>query len=433
MRINHELFGKESLSVLALSIGIVILVSFNVVSYQMLQHEREHMSLVKHSRQIIDAVGEILSAMKDAETGQRGYLLTGDPQYLEPYQTATKYIQSDLEALRGLVQGNAVQQRRSDQLTALIEQKLQELSETIQLRQALAIGAVQTLLHTDRGRHVMDDIRSVAQAMDQEERGFLQLRWDQQQLDAQREHRAVFFGSVTSMCFITLALIMFTREQERHKKVTAHLREMEHAQRAIRESEAVSSQRLTELLLLYDTAPVGLGFVDPDLRFVKVNEALAKINDKPMAEHVGRTVFDVLPEEVAKKVEALLRQTMATGRPLRQVELYGTMPHDPGNEHWWSVTCHPMSNSEGKLLGVHAVIEDITQQKQAQQQIERLNADLGKQIDEHQCAIRQLHVVTAALKEKNEELEQFHDIVVGRELKMIELEKELRKLQGLPK
>jgi PAS domain S-box-containing protein len=432
MRTHHELLGKGSLSILALTIGIVILVGFNVVSYQMLQHEREHMSLVKHSRQIIDAVDEILSAMKDAETGQRGYLLTGDPQYLEPYQTATKYIRSDLEALRGLVQGNPVQQRRSDQLTALIEQKLQELRETIQLRQTHPIGAPQTL-HTDRGKQVMDDIRSVTQAMDQEERGFLQLRWDQQQFYVQREHRAVFFGSVTSMFFITLALIMFTRERERHKKVTAHLREMQQAQRALRESEAISSQRLTELLLLYDTAPVGLGFVDPDVRFVKVNEALAKINGKPMAEHIGRTLFDVLPEKVAKELEALLRQTMATGNPLRQLELCGTMPHDPDKEHWWSVTYHPVSNSDGKLLGVHAVVEDITQRKRAQQQIEGLNADLAKQVDAHQSAIRQLQAATTALKGKNEELEQFHDIVVGRELKMIELEKELRKLQSLPK
>ena len=121
---------------------------------------------------------------------------------------------------------------------------------------------------------------------------------------------------------------------------------------------------------------------------------------------------------------------MATGRPLRQLELSGTMPHDPDNEHWWSVTYHPVSNSEGKPLGIHAVVEDITQRKRAQQQIERLNADLAKQIDAHRCAIRQLEATTAALKEKNEELEQFHDIVVGRELKMIQMEKELRKVQG---
>jgi CHASE3 domain sensor protein len=154
---------------------------------------------VKHSRQIIDAARETLSAMKDAETGQRGYLLTGDSHYLEPYQTATKLIHSDVETLRALVQGNSVQQRRCDQLAELIEQKLQEVAEAIQLRQADAIGAVQKLLQTDHGRQDMDEIRSGTHAMEQEKLGFLQLSWDQQQLYAQREHRAVFFGSVTSM------------------------------------------------------------------------------------------------------------------------------------------------------------------------------------------------------------------------------------------
>lgn len=193
---------------------------------------------------------------------------------------------------------------------------------------------------------------------------------------------------------------MFVREKERHKKVTTHLAEMEQAQQALRDSEAVSSQRLTELLLLYDTAPVGLGFVDPDLRYVKVNETLANINGKPMIEHAGRTLFDVLPEEVAKKVEALLRRTIASGLPVMQEEVHGIIPHLPGKEHWWSVTYHPVADSGGKLLGIHAVVEDITQRKRAQQQIECLNADLAKQIGAHYLAIRQLQAATAELNER---------------------------------
>ena len=120
--------------------------------------------------------------MKDAETGQRGYLLTGDLHYLEPFQTAIKLIHSDVGTLRGLVQDNPVQQRRCDQLAKLIEQKLHELGEAIQLRQAHAIGAVQKLLQSDCGKQIMDEIRSVKHAMEQEELGFLQLGWDQQQL-----------------------------------------------------------------------------------------------------------------------------------------------------------------------------------------------------------------------------------------------------------
>jgi hypothetical protein len=105
------------------------------------------------------------------------------------------------------------------------------------------------------------------------------------------------------------------------------------------------------------------------------------------------------------------------------------MSHLSDKEHWWSVTYHPVTTSGGTLLGIHAIVEDITQRKQALQQIESLNADLAKQIEAHQLAIWQLQVATAELKEKNAELEQFHDIVVGRELKMIDLEKELRRLQ----
>jgi hypothetical protein len=75
------------------------------------------------------------------------------------------------------------------------------------------------------------------------------------------------------------------------------------------------------------------------LRYVKVNETLANINGKPMIEHAGGTLFDVLPEEVAKKVEALPRRTIASGLPVTQEEVHGMIPHLPGKEHWRSVPC----------------------------------------------------------------------------------------------
>jgi hypothetical protein len=90
----------------------------------------------------------------------------------------------------------------------------------------------------------------------------------------------------------------------------------------------------------------------------------------------------------------------------------------------------PKGNCLESILGWR--LEDITHRKHTQQQIERLNTDLAGQIEGHRLAIRQLQAATAELEQKNVELEQFHDIVVGRALKMIDLETELRKLQRHP-
>jgi signal transduction histidine kinase/CheY-like chemotaxis protein/CHASE3 domain sensor protein len=129
-----------------------------------------------HSHQVITTLDELLSSVKDAETGQRGYLLTDSDRYLEPYNTATLSLKTQLADLQALTSDNPRQQGRIGALRVHIDAKLSELRETIELRRTKGEEAALAVVRSDRGKAEMDTIRAQLAAMDQEEVGLRQQR-----------------------------------------------------------------------------------------------------------------------------------------------------------------------------------------------------------------------------------------------------------------
>src|ERR1700744_2247299 len=112
---------------------------------------------------------ELLSTIKDAETGQRGYLLTNNDRYLEPYNAALPVATAELDQLAELTRDNPNQQARIPQLKLHIDAKFAELKQTIDLRRTQGAEAALAVVTTDRGKAEMDAIRAQLAAMDQEE------------------------------------------------------------------------------------------------------------------------------------------------------------------------------------------------------------------------------------------------------------------------
>ena len=119
-----------------------------------------------HSLMVREASGHLFSLVQDAETGQRGFLLTSNDGYLEPFRTAQKEIPAAEDTLRRLTSDNSVQQSRLSKLYPLVELKLGELSRTIEL--AKAGNAVEALgvIKSNKGRDLMRDIRTALDEFD---------------------------------------------------------------------------------------------------------------------------------------------------------------------------------------------------------------------------------------------------------------------------
>ncbi len=115
---------------------------------------------------------------------------------------------------------------------------------------------------------------------------------------------------------------------------------------------------------LYGAAPVGLGFWDRELRYVRVNEALARINELPAAEHVGKTMEEVIPQ-LAHVLRPIAQKVLDTGQAVTALEIAAGSPGNPDERRDWLASYYPVLTADGEVLGVGAVVEDITERRRA--------------------------------------------------------------------
>jgi methyl-accepting chemotaxis protein len=171
---------------------------------------------VAHTYRVLDELEGVLSGMKDAETGQRGYILTGDEKYLEPYRGAQVSVDQGVKSLRDLTKDNVNQQRRLDILEPLIdgnEGKFALLQETIDLRKDSTKGfqAALQLIRTDKGKNVMDEIRKTIGEMTREESSLVIKRSDEAQASAKNATFTIVFGTLAAFIVLALAGFVLTR------------------------------------------------------------------------------------------------------------------------------------------------------------------------------------------------------------------------------
>jgi len=119
-----------------------------------------------------------------------------------------------------------------------------------------------------------------------------------------------------------------------------------------------------ELQLIYDTAPVGLAFLSPDCRYVQINQRLTEICGISVADHIGRSVRETVPQ-VAEQVEAIVGAIMRTGEPVTGIEVHGQRADGRNADHVWITNWHPLRSADGRIVGVNVVAEDITERKRA--------------------------------------------------------------------
>jgi PAS domain S-box-containing protein len=176
------------------------------VTYWNTRHLVEAARMVAHTHEVLDALEQVISTLKDAETGQRGYLITGEPRYLEPFNSAVATIRDRIERLERLTADNPGQQARLGELKRHVAAKMDELKETVNLRRDRDFDAARQIVLTDRGKAEMDATRGVVGAMDEEERRLLELR--------DRQSRtsyviAVASGMATALLGLLLLGILF--------------------------------------------------------------------------------------------------------------------------------------------------------------------------------------------------------------------------------
>ena len=332
-----------------------VLVLTATAAFDLARVVRNAGTLAQHVQHIYEVIGSaegLLSTLKDAETGQRGYLLTGDGAYLQPYEDALARVRAQQGAFAELVANSPAQRVRVLAMQNSVEGKLAELGHTVSLRRSGDVEGALAVVRSGEGKAWMDAIRADVAAFVAEERRSLAIA----EANFKAGEGAAVLRSLLAAAFV-LASGMAT--------VAVLSRRGRRAEVALADTAGELSERVSQLDAIYDSAPVGLSYSDRSLRYVAVNERLAAMNGRPVAAHLGRTLREVMPE-VADAVEPLYRRVLDTGEPVLDVDIRTTTAATCGQARDYLASYWPVRDATGAVAGVNVAVLDITDRKAAE-------------------------------------------------------------------
>ena len=331
----------------------------------------EDAAWVAHTCRIDSRIESLQSNLNDAETGMRGYLITGDSAFLEPYRGADQRVASDLQTLNALTADNPLQQDRLRQLAPLLKQRLDKLAYNIALRLDQGFAKTQASVQTGTGKHLHDQIRAVLADMQATEHD-LALERETTAKTSAALSRAVSMLSLA--CALTLiAYILWQLSRQLHERRIA-----EDKVRLLNAQLAAHTGNL-EVRLQLATRASGIGFWDWDLRGKEVYfspgyKAMLGYAEHELAHRFEEWQSRVHPEDIA---EALQRVQIYLAAPAGEFTSEFRMRHRDGSYRWILANAQAMLDDKGKpyrMLGSHI---DITERKLIALQIlhDQLNKD----------------------------------------------------------
>jgi PAS domain S-box-containing protein len=227
----------------------------------------------------------LLADVVEAETGHRGYILTGKDEYLEPFRQADTRVWDRIKRIREQVAENPRQLERMANAEKLIHEKYAEMHRTIVVHDTEGRVLAAAGIAEGRGKRTMDDFRIVMRELLASEEERMEQRGDA--TDAQ--YRIAKFTNILAAILsisILLSLGILTRRHEwRRSRLTDKLAE----------SKKETDDALARLDAFLRHAPYGIAYLDPDLRFIRVNESLAREHGVPIRDHVGHRLTELLP------------------------------------------------------------------------------------------------------------------------------------------
>lgn len=185
-----------------------------VVAYRAQSVVNDSFRWITHTLEVEGAIQGLVNSLVDAETGQRGFLLTSREPYLEPYDAGVARVSRQLGDLRNLTLDNSSQQQRLTEVEPLIRERLELLAQTIASERQGDHEAAVSLVNSGRGKFLMDKVRGVVRLMGDEERRLLWLRQQEFSRHA-RQNTVVLWSLVFGSAVMVAAVIYLLRRLSR--------------------------------------------------------------------------------------------------------------------------------------------------------------------------------------------------------------------------
>ncbi|KAA5611523.1 response regulator [Rhodovastum atsumiense] len=240
---------------MALAGTLLLVAMVGLLTWFQFTSAQEARRQVRHSHEVITGIDQLGIALRDAETGQRGFLLTGEEDDLALYRAALGRITLLQGELHRLTADNATRQERLRSLALVIQKKLETLGETIHLRREAGAAAAPAVLRADHDAQLMDQIRLSLETMQAEEERLLAQRQATAAGAEMQARQLALGGSVLAIGLLVLSARLLAQAQ-------ARLTASEAGQRALAE----------QMRAAFDSISQGIGVFGPDHRLLRWNE-----------------------------------------------------------------------------------------------------------------------------------------------------------------
>jgi len=347
----------------AAAIGTAVLVGNAAVSVYHTAVLRNESAAVLHSNELLLALDNVLSLVKDAESGQRGYVITGRAEYLEPYRAAIASIPAQLDLLERLAGDDPVQRRLMADVRRRVGAKLGELELTVGLRDRKGFDLTRDVIALGAGRAEMEALRATAAEMAAHEAQRVTAR----QAVADATYRAALVSEVLAALAALAALIGLSIVLARHL-------------RARDEAQALISAQGERLRVTLESIGDAVIATDLEGRISNLNRVAESLTGWRAEEARGQpleTVFCIVNETTREPVE-----NPAT-RALHDGVIVGLANHTvligrDGSETPIDDSAAPIRDPEGRVHGAILVFRDITERKAAEREIREAQARLQR-------------------------------------------------------
>ncbi len=345
-------FYKRFSVVTGFVILLIVLIANTYITRRQLGIQVADQTLVLHTRHVLLELAQTESLLKDAESGQRGFLYTGDPKYLAPYHLAVGQILPRIEDLARLTVDNPRQQANIVRLRSLTQDKLTELDQTISLFQSRKTAEAKALVLSDAGILKMDDIRRLIDQMEAEETSLEATRSATYQRSIWITIASIYLSSVIKAIGLILLAYYILREM--------NLRE-QHAQQ-IEEREQWFRVTLTSL-------GDGVIATDENGRVTFINPVAETLTGVDLSHAKGKAIQQVFPifnESTHRPVENPVKKVLELGHVVGLAN-HTVLQNADGTLTPIEDSAAPIRDVDGNLIGVVLVFRDATYERKSQE------------------------------------------------------------------
>jgi len=344
-------------------VAVAVLAGIAVVSYRSVIGFQQQAKSVERAQQVVRETEGVLSDLKDAETGVRGFIIMGDPAYLEPYHQALSSLPARLLRLSGLTADGAAEARVRD-LAQLATQRLEAAEISLEKASGARRAAVdpELRLHLAAGKSAMDGVRRLVEQIRLDEERRLALEAAEAERVAQWNITSIIVGNAVSLSILVIAFVVLRREVDSRAQ----------AQRTAQDLNA-------QIQDLYDRAPCGYHSVDRDGVFVFMNQTELRWLGYRPEEVIGKLKFI---EVVAPEYRGIVRENfpkLLRGEMTDSLE-YQLLRKD-GSRFPVSVSATPVMDADGNFVMTRTTMFDISALAAARATLQEAHAFLDAVVE----------------------------------------------------